>query len=102
MPGRRVVPVRGGGGAGGAAGERSSQTARPRRPPRGFEATTRWLRGRILDRLRDGAPGAWLGLEAPIGAHDAAAVRTSLRALAADGLAELHPDEPLTARLPVG
>ena len=89
-------------GAGAAAGERSSHTARARQPPGRFSATTRWLRGRILDRLRDGAPGAWLGLEAPIGVHDAAAVRMSLRTLAADGLAELHPDEPLTARLPVG
>lgn len=88
-------------GAGEAVHARSG-SARSAGPAGGFAATTRWLRGRILDRLRDGTPGAWLGLDAPIGSHDAAAVGTSLRGLASDGLAELHPDEPLTARLPVG
>jgi A/G-specific adenine glycosylase len=67
-----------------------------------FPATARWLRGRILDRLRDGEPGTWLAVDAPIGAHDAAAVSLSLAALAGDGLAEVHPGVPLTARLPIG
>lgn len=67
-----------------------------------FPATARWLRGRILDRLRDGEPGTWLTVDAPIGSHDAAAVSLSLAALAGDGLAEVHPGVPLTARLPIG
>ena len=76
-----------------------TQTARARVR---FPATARWLRGRILDRLRDGEPGTWLTVDAPIGAHDAAAVSLSLAALAGDGLAEVHPGVPLTARLPIG
>ena len=75
----------------------------PGRPaPQPFPGTVRWLRGRLLDRLRDGEPGAWLAVEPPIGSHEAAAVARSLAALAGDGLAEVHPEAPLTARLPVG
>jgi hypothetical protein len=39
-------------------------------------ATSRWLRGRILDRLRDGS--GWVELAAAIGSHDRAAVEAAL------------------------
>jgi len=67
-----------------------------------FEATSRWLRGKILDRLRDAADGEWLGLDAPIGRHPQPAVAAALIALAREGLAELNPLDPLQARLPLG
>ncbi len=72
------------------------------RPAAGpFPSTSRWLRGRILDALRDGADDGWVHLAAPLGRHDEAAVRASLSRLAAEGLAELHPSEPHVARLPL-
>jgi A/G-specific adenine glycosylase len=89
---------------------RRSTTLRPSRPARphrvrevhmAFEATSRWLRGRILDRLRDTADGEWLNLDAPIGKHSQPAVASALEALAMEGLAELNPSDPLQARLPL-
>lgn len=86
-----------------------AQVARPapRRTPTPttpFPATIRWLRGRIVDRLRATAGDGWSVIEGPIGAHDAAAVRSALTALAVEGLVELdrdsEPDRQL-ARLPV-
>jgi A/G-specific adenine glycosylase len=73
---------------------RSSErpTARTRTPPVAFAATSRWLRGRIVDRLRSAPDGAWTQIEGPIGGHDAQAVSTALTALAAEGLIEL--DQP--------
>jgi len=68
-------------------------------PPLPFPATSRWLRGRILDRLRDG-PG-WVELVAPIGTHDRAAVEAALGELAAEGLVERHGTALLRARLPI-
>ncbi len=54
-----------------------------------FVTTSRWLRGRIVDRLRE-APGAgWTAVDAPIGGHGAAAVETALAALEREGLIEL-------------
>ena len=66
-----------------------------------FAATSRWLRGRILDTLRDAAPGAWTAIHAPIGEHDAGAVEAALVALGIDGLAERHPSDLHLARLPL-
>ena len=81
------------------------QTAiRPGRAPTPFPATTRWLRGRILDRLRD-APGSdWVALDAPIGAHDLDRVHRAAAALAGEGMVELrHADtETVHARLATG
>jgi A/G-specific adenine glycosylase len=54
-----------------------------------FPATTRWLRGRILDRLRDAPSGEWMEFVTTIGVHDRAAVETSVGRLAAEGLIEL-------------
>jgi len=66
-----------------------------------FGTTSRWLRGHILDNLRDAAPGDWAAIEAPLGIHDARAVEAALTALGAEGLAERHPTEARLARLPL-
>jgi A/G-specific adenine glycosylase len=67
-----------------------------------FPSSSRWLRGRILDRLREVAGPNWLELAVPIGDHDAVAVARALRHLAAEGLVERHPDSEFRARLPLG
>lgn len=92
--------------AGGAP--KRSRAIRARRPParRGraqpFPATTRWLRGRILDRLRDAPEGGWLMIEGPMGTHDAAAVSAAIEALAVERLLEIRRTETsFEARLPV-
>lgn len=68
-----------------------------------FSHTTRWLRGRILDRLRAAPDGAWVALGGDIGVHDGERVRAAARALARDGMIELEAGEPdgLRARLPI-
>jgi len=66
-----------------------------------FRSTTRWLRGRILDRLRDAADGAWVALTGPIGEHAADAVALELGNLAREGLLELDPSR-VRARLRTG
>ncbi|HXG26735.1 MAG TPA: A/G-specific adenine glycosylase, partial [Candidatus Binatia bacterium] len=43
-----------------------------------FRATTRWLRGRILDRLRDAPDGAWTTFDGSMGDHGARATRRAL------------------------
>jgi A/G-specific adenine glycosylase len=58
-------------------------------PTPAFRSTNRWLRGRILDRLR-AAPGeAWVNLDEPIGDHDLDRVRAAANSMANDGLIEL-------------
>lgn len=66
-----------------------------------FETTTRWLRGRILDRLRDAPDGAWISFDAPIGAHAAGAVHRELLRMAGDGLVERSTGDGALARLPM-
>ena len=68
-------------------------------PP--FPTTRRWLRGRILDSLRDVPRGAWATIDGPIGEHGIGAIRAALAGLSADGLVELHPSEAGHARLPL-
>ncbi|MBI3748471.1 MAG: A/G-specific adenine glycosylase [Chloroflexi bacterium] len=76
-----------------AGGTRSAQriarAVRPATPPVAFAATSRWLRGRIVDRLRAAPDGEWTTIHAPVGEHDEAAVRAALTALAVEGLIEL-------------
>jgi A/G-specific adenine glycosylase len=85
-----------GGGAEGRPPERHA-----RRPTPAFPTTARWLRGRIIDRLRSAPDGVWVALEDPIGSHDAVAVGKAARALAGEGLVELDGSAPtLTGRLP--
>lgn len=69
------------------------------RPAVPFPATNRWLRGRILDRLRIAPDGTWVALDEPIGEHDAARVAAAATAMAADGLVELRPGPGVRARL---
>jgi A/G-specific adenine glycosylase len=88
---------------------RSTASAPSRLPTRSgavaattFERSNRWLRGRILDRLRDVRDGEWAVFAEPMGQHDRAAVAAALVGLARDGLVELaHREGPPRARLPV-
>jgi A/G-specific adenine glycosylase len=82
------------------------------RSPSGFRQTTRWLRGRILDRLRDAPGDSWTAFGEPIGEHDVASIEASLRAMEGEGLLEREPSalepaangsspRPVRARLPI-
>ena len=63
-----------------------------RRPPAPrFGSTTRWLRGRIVDRLRDAPDDSWIRFAEPIGDHDVTAVEQAIAELARDGLIEVDP-----------
>lgn len=82
--------------------DRPAPTA-AREPAAPYLTTSRWLRGRIVERLREAPDAGWTAVVAPIGDHDAAAVETALAALERDGLIELdEPDgvSPRLARLP--
>jgi A/G-specific adenine glycosylase len=76
-----------------AAQRRASEPTVP------YQATMRWLRGRLVARLRELPDGAWATLAGEMGTHDANAVLAALTALARDGLVEL--DEGGRARLPL-
>jgi A/G-specific adenine glycosylase len=78
--------------------------AAPRGPAPPFPSTTRWLRGRILDRLRAAPGDAWVDIDAPIANHDLPKVIAAATAMAADGLVELAMTAPagvLRARLAI-
>lgn len=83
----------------------ASATRVARKPATPFPATNRWLRGRILDRLRAAPDGEWVALDTRIGTHEPGQVRVAATAMAADGVLELHPadsaDATLRARLPL-
>ncbi|HYM84308.1 MAG TPA: A/G-specific adenine glycosylase [Candidatus Dormibacteraeota bacterium] len=79
---------------------RAAHAVSARERPAPFATTTRWLRGRIVDRLRDGEDGAWVRLDEGFGQHDAAAVAAALEGLETDGLVERHAVDPALARLP--
>ena len=57
-----------------------------------FELTTRWLRGRIIARLRSLDGDAWGRLPATIGAHGSEEVESAVVALQREGLLERRPD----------
>ena len=88
-----------------AAGMTATPLARPARrtspPTRRFTSTSRWLRGRILERLRNEPDDGWTTFPGTVGEHDSAAVQRALQALAADGLLELEAGDPPRARLPI-
>jgi A/G-specific adenine glycosylase len=65
-----------------------------------FELTTRWLRGRIIERLRALDDGAWQTLPRSIGGHDAEAIESAVVALRREGMIEQRPDGAV--RLPSG
>jgi len=64
-----------------------------------FASTRRWLRGRIVDRLRDAEGDGWTRIAGPIGTHGRATVAEALVALAADGLVEVDEGRSSYARL---
>lgn len=72
-----------------------------RRSTSPFTASSRWLRGRILDRLREAHGTGWATFSQAMGDHDGEAVARALTALAIEGLLELDPADPRRARLPV-
>jgi A/G-specific adenine glycosylase len=76
-----------------------SQRPRARVPEPPFNATRRWLRGRLVDRLREADGPAWTEIRAPIGSHDTPAIDRALAALARDGVVELDPGNSRRARL---
>lgn len=65
---------------------RSRRRADTRSTP--FPSTSRWLRGRILDRLRDAPDDAWVAFEDPIGAHSLPAVLEEVQRMSIEGLFE--------------
>jgi A/G-specific adenine glycosylase len=74
--------------------------ARPRaRDVKPFASTTRWVRGRIIDRLRDAPAGEWTLLDGPIGSHDPITVDGAIGALEREGLLERHREDPRLLRL---
>ena len=62
-----------------------------------FEASNRWLRGRILRLVRAEEPGTWLEFTAPLGEHAVGAVHAALAELESEGFLERDGDR---ARLP--
>ena len=64
-----------------------------------FAETSRWIRGRIIDQLRDAPSGHWTSIVGPLGAHDAAAVDGAMSDLEREGMVERHHAEPSLARL---
>jgi A/G-specific adenine glycosylase len=83
---------------------RRTAAARPAKPP--FHTTSRWLRGRIIDRLREAPDRGWVALDPPFGGHNENALATAVWALARDGLLEVEEGAPrgqsIRARLPIG
>ncbi len=63
--------------------------SRPRRITERFEATNRWLRGRLVALLVGAADGAWVALPVRLGDHDADAIACAARGLERDGFLEL-------------
>jgi A/G-specific adenine glycosylase len=84
--------------SGGPAATAVQRTGAPAPAP--FPTTTRWLRGRIVDRLRDAPGEGWVRLDEPIGTHDRAAVARAAARLVGDGLAEADARDPVRLRLP--
>jgi A/G-specific adenine glycosylase len=72
-----------------------------RRPAKPFMQTSRWLRGRILDRLRDAPGGGWVAFDEPIGGHPVDAVHDALGMLDGEAMVELRPGSSREARLPI-
>jgi len=83
-----VCPVRTWCSFAGVAGVRP-KPAPGRRGAVPFEATTRWLRGRIVGRLCGVPPGTTVTFDGPLGLHAPEAVSAALASLAADGIVEL-------------
>jgi A/G-specific adenine glycosylase len=76
----------------GSTVKRAARATRETAAP--FTSTVRWLRGRILDRLRAAPDAAWVTVVGPIGDHDNAAIRSAADDMTRDGLVEVAPDTP--------
>lgn len=76
-----------------------SSATRERAPT--FATTNRWLRGRVLDLLRDAPDASWATLPRSLGGHANAAIDSAVDSMAAEGLVERHPADPRRARLPI-
>jgi hypothetical protein len=63
----------------------------------------RWLRGRILDRLREARDGEWVVFDVSMGPHEAETVQRAVIALAMEGLVERDVGQSIVvrARLPL-
>ena len=64
-----------------------------------FASTSRWLRGRIVDQLRDVSDDEWGAVIGPIGEHGERAVDTALLAMQSEGLIERDLADPGRVRL---
>ena len=91
-----------------AASERDGTrpaSPRSRMPAAPFATTSRWLRGRIVERLRAAPDSGWTTFDGPIGGHDVAAVGAALIALGQEGLIEVRAADAGSgawlARLPI-
>jgi A/G-specific adenine glycosylase len=84
-----------------ATAARPTSTSLPARSasPVRFELTSRWLRGQILDRLRQARADQWVILDEPIGEHSRGRVAAAVAALEREGFLERHPANPRAARL---
>jgi A/G-specific adenine glycosylase len=76
----------------------ATRAVRERQPA--FPSSSRWLRGRIIERLRDASDGEWVRFDGPVGDHPVETVGAALDALTSEGLIERPADEALVARLP--
>jgi A/G-specific adenine glycosylase len=63
-----------------------------RAPEVPFEQSSRWLRGRIVARLREQEEGAWTELPAVMGSHGAERIAAAVAALHREGLVERRAD----------
>ena len=64
-----------------------------------FAESSRWVRGRIIDQLRDAPSGQWTAMNGPLAGHGASAVDGALDALEREGLVERHHLDPILVRL---
>jgi A/G-specific adenine glycosylase len=83
-----------------SAGQVETPARKARSTEMAFELTTRWLRGRIVDRLRALDDGQWERLPDAIGAHGEDEIEAAAEALAREGLLQRRPDGAV--RLPSG
>jgi A/G-specific adenine glycosylase len=97
----RAPEARAGGVAGTTARDPVRRPRAARERPAPFESTSRWLRGRLLDRLRDAEGASWARIPDALGPHDEAAIGIAMDALTREGLAERHPRDARFARLPI-
>ena len=82
-----------------SAGRGRRRKPRQGNPEPAFASTSRWLRGRILDQLRDVPGASWGTVAGPVANHGSDAVEAALGTMQADGLIERHRADRALARL---